>query len=115
MSRGESGFSQPDSMSMRHQASAQTQMSDADHELLATISSSIYRLRVLGREYSRQMKGKGKGKEKEIQLGEEPWRCMTQAADLLKRSPALKDLLEADQVIQGPVSRLSRSCLVRAD
>jgi hypothetical protein len=87
----------------------QARISEADSELLGTISAAIYRLRTLGREFSRQMKGKGKGKgkeneqgaEKASQLGEEPWRCLTQAADLLKRAPVLKDLLDIDQVIQG--------------
>jgi hypothetical protein len=77
------------------------QISEEDGQLLGTISSAIHRLRTLGREFSRQLKGKGKAKE--TQLGEEPWRCMTQAAGLLKRAPALKSLLDVDQVVQGYV------------
>ena len=110
-----SGYAQAyPSASMWGQASEQPQarISVADSELLGTISAAIYRLRTLGREFSRQMMGKGKGKgkeneqgtEKAAQLGEEPWRCMTQAADLLKRAPVLKDLMDVDQIIQGYAS-----------
>lgn len=109
-----SGYAQAyPSASMWGQASEQlpARISEADGELLGTISAAIYRLRTLGGEFSRHMKGKGKGKgkeneqgaEKAAQLGEEPWRCMTQAADLLKRAPVLKDLVDVDQIIQGYV------------
>ena len=103
MARGASGagsaYSHPESAAMWDQPSGQTQVSEADSELLGTVHSALHRLRILGREFGRQMRGKGTGKE--VQLGEEPWRCMVQAADLLKRSPGLKELLEVDTVIQA--------------
>jgi len=53
----------------------------------------INRLRDLGR----RMTGKGK----EVDMGDEPWQCMTKLAGMLKKAPSIRVLLGTEDIIDG--------------
>jgi rapamycin-insensitive companion of mTOR len=53
----------------------------------------INRLRDLGR----RMTGKGK----EVDMGDEPWQCMTKLAGMLKKAPSIRVLLSTEDIIDG--------------
>jgi rapamycin-insensitive companion of mTOR len=53
----------------------------------------INRLRDLGR----RMTGKGK----EVDMGDEPWQCLTKLAGMLKKAPSIRVLLSTEDIIDG--------------
>jgi hypothetical protein len=53
----------------------------------------INRLKVLG--------GRLTGKGKEVDMGDEPWQCMTKLAATLKKAPSIRVLLATEDIIDG--------------
>lgn len=61
--------------------------------LVETISVTLRRLREMTRR-------SGRGKGKEVERGDEPWNCLTRVADMLKKSPGLRDNISFTELVQ---------------